>query len=160
MFAAAAIEALARGAEFEVDFVGDGAQLAELRSLTAAHPQIRVHGSLDHADVVELMDASSLVALTSYGFDNQPMTIAEASSRYRGVLYCDPNLREGLTHSGHLTAGPEAAAIADSIVAAGRRPRLPWSRCSEGAVQDSALPSRPPPAWSGSCAPTRTPAAR
>lgn len=137
VFAAAAIEALARGARFEVDFVGDGAQLAELRSLTAGHPEIRVHGSLGHADVVDLMDASALVALTSYGFDNQPMTIAEASSRYRGVLYCDPNLSEGLTHSGHLTAGPEATQIADAIVDLVGDPAS-LIALSEGAVKDSA----------------------
>lgn len=137
VFAAAAIEALARGAQFEVDFVGDGAQLAELRALTAAHPQIRVHGSLGHSEVVGLMDASALVALTSYGFDNQPMTIAEASSRYRGVLYCDPNLSEGLTHSGHLTAGPDAARIADAIVELTGSPAA-LIALSEGAVKDSA----------------------
>lgn len=135
-FAAAAIEALARGASFEVDFVGDGAQLEQLRQVTAPHPQIRVHGNLGHADVVDLMDASSLVALTSYGFDNQPMTIAEASSRYRGVLYCDPNLSEGLAHSGHLTAGPEPSDIADSIVDLVSTPAA-LVRLSEGAVQDS-----------------------
>ncbi len=115
VFAEAAIAALGQ-AEFEVDFVGDGAQLEALRELTAGHPQIRVHGSEPHERVVELMDAASLVALTSYGFDNQPMTIAEASSRYRGVLYCDPNLREGLSHSGFLTETPDAASLTAAIV--------------------------------------------
>jgi glycosyltransferase involved in cell wall biosynthesis len=137
VFAAAVIEALERGAVFDVDFVGDGAQLAELRALTAPHPAIRVHGSLDHAAVVDLMDASALVALTSYGFDNQPMTIAEASSRYRGVLYCDPNLREGLTHSGYLTSGPEVGPIADAIVELVSNPDA-LVELSRGAVTDSA----------------------
>ena len=48
VFAAAAIEALDRGAVFETDFVGDGAQLGALRALTAGHPSIHVHGSLGH----------------------------------------------------------------------------------------------------------------
>ncbi len=136
VFAAAVIEALERGAVFETDFVGDGAQLGALRALTAGHPSIHVHGSLGHPEVVDLMDAASLVALTSYGFDNQPMTIAEASSRYRGVLYCDPNLSEGLAHSGVLTDGPDASQIADAIVAlVGAPDRL--VELSRGAVEDS-----------------------
>jgi glycosyltransferase involved in cell wall biosynthesis len=117
VFAQAAIEALARtGAGFEVDFVGDGSELAQLRRLTDGHDAIRVHGGLDRHAVIDLMDRASLVALTSDGFDNQPMTIAEASSRYRGVLYCDPKLSEGLAHSGWLAATPDAPALADAIV--------------------------------------------
>jgi glycosyltransferase involved in cell wall biosynthesis len=125
VFAEAVLEALERtrrepggahGGGFGVDFVGDGSELTALRRLAEGHPEIRVHGGLDHDAVIDLMDAACLVALTSDGFDNQPMTIAEASSRYRGVLYCDPKLREGLTHSGHLAASPDASALADAIV--------------------------------------------
>ncbi len=135
VFAEAAIAALAT-ARFEVDFVGDGAQLGALRELTAGHPQITVHGSEPHERVVELMDAASLVALTSYGFDNQPMTIAEASSRYRGVLYCDPNLREGLSHSGYLTETPDAASLTAAIVHLTTHPDE-LVALSEGAKLDS-----------------------
>ena len=117
VFAEAVLEALRRtGDRFDVDFVGDGAELSALRRLVAGHPQVTVHGGLDHDTVIDLMDASSAVALTSDGFDNQPMTIAEASSRYRGVLYCDPKLREGLSHSGYRASGPDAAALADALV--------------------------------------------
>ncbi|MCU1439515.1 MAG: hypothetical protein JWP85_512 [Rhodoglobus sp.] len=117
VFAEAVLEALERnGRRFGVDFVGDGSELAALRKLAEGHPEIRVHGGLDHDTVIDLMDAACLVALTSVGFDNQPMTIAEASSRYRGVLYCDPKLREGLSHSGHRAASPDASALADAIV--------------------------------------------
>src|SRR5690606_27597339 len=116
VFAEAAIEALARtGNAFEVDFVGDGSQLPQLRKLTEGHPNIRVHGGLGHAAVIDLIDAASVVVLTSIGFDNQPMTIADASSRYRGVLFCDPNLKEGLANSGYLTETPDASGIADAI---------------------------------------------
>ena len=117
VFAHAVLAALARtGDGFDVDFVGDGAELPALRRLMAGHPSVTVHGGLPHDAVIDLIDASSAVALTSDGFDNQPMTIAEASSRYRGVLYCDPKLREGLAHSGHLAAGPDAPALADALV--------------------------------------------
>jgi glycosyltransferase involved in cell wall biosynthesis len=63
------------------------------------------------------MDESSAVVLSSLGFDNQPMTIAEAVSRERGVLYCDPKLREGLSASGFLSASPDVDGLADALVA-------------------------------------------
>jgi glycosyltransferase involved in cell wall biosynthesis len=116
-FAEAAIEALERTNEgFEVDFVGSGSLLPQVRELVAGHPKFHVLGSLGHAAVMDLMDGAALVALTSHGFDNQPMTIAEAVSRYRGVLFCDPKLREGLGDSGWLSATPDAPALADSLV--------------------------------------------
>lgn len=118
VFARAAIDALARTREgFSVDFVGDGAELSELKALVADHPQIRVHGAVSHEVVLDLMDASSAVVLTSLGFDNQPMTIAEAVSRERGVLYCDPKLREGLEHAGFLSETPDERGLADALVA-------------------------------------------
>jgi hypothetical protein len=134
VFAAAALEALAT-ASFEVDFVGSGTQLDELRSLTADEPRIRVHGNLGHDAVLDLIDGSSAVALTSYGFDNQPMTIAESVSRYRGVLFCDPKLREGLGDSGFLSATPDEHGLAVALVelvAPGRLQQL-----SQGAKKDA-----------------------
>lgn len=116
VFAAAALEAL-RTTDFEVDFVGSGSELDELRALVKDEPRIRVHGSLGHDAVLDLIDASSMVALTSFGFDNQPMTIAESVSRYRGVLFCDPKLREGLGGSGYLAATPDARGLAEALVA-------------------------------------------
>lgn len=117
VFAQAAIEALSVvGDAFSVDFVGDGADLAALQKLADDHPQLRVHGSLPHAEVLDLMDAASAVVLSSLGFDNQPMTIAEAVSRERGVLYCDPKLREGLTRAGILSESPDAAGLSATIV--------------------------------------------
>lgn len=117
VFAQAAIEALSvTGDAFSVDFVGDGADLPALQKLSAQHPQLRVHGSLPHNQVLDLMDAASAVVLSSLGFDNQPMTIAEAVSRERGVLYCDPKLREGLTGAGFLSKSPDVAGLAAALV--------------------------------------------
>src|SRR5690606_17878141 len=72
---------------FEVDMVGSGSLDAAVRA-AATHPSITLHGAQPHARVRELIDAASLLAITSLGFDNQPMTITEAISRHRGVLYC------------------------------------------------------------------------
>ena len=63
-----------------------------------------------------LLDASHLTALTSHGFDNQPMTVVESIRAGRGVLHTDPRLREGLDRAGLLAARPDATAIADLLV--------------------------------------------
>ncbi|MBC7763459.1 MAG: glycosyltransferase [Candidatus Saccharibacteria bacterium] len=138
-FARAVITALARTNNgFTVDFVGEGSDFAALTKLAADHPEIRVRGALPHADVLALMDASAAIALTSLGFDNQPMTIAEAVSRERGVLYCDPKLTEGLLHSGYRSETPDDAGLADAIVALVEDPSL-LITLSRGALIDREL---------------------
>ena len=137
VFAEAALRAL-KLASFEVDFVGDGSQLDELRTLTTDAPGIRVHGNLGHEAVLQLIDDSSLVVLTSYGFDNQPMTIAESVSRYRGVLFCDPKLREGLGSSGYLSADPSAEALAEALVTLSTE-KGALQELSRGAKQDAVI---------------------
>lgn len=139
VFAQAAIDALAALPDgFTVDFVGDGAEIGALRRLTADDPQIRVHGSLPHEQVLALMDSSAAVVLTSLGFDNQPMTIAEAVSRERGVLYCDPQLREGLGNAGYLSENPDASGLAAALVALSSDPELLLG-LSRGALLDREL---------------------
>lgn len=139
VFARAAIAALAQTDHpFSVDFVGEGGDLAELRALAAGHDRIRIQGALPHDAVLDLMDRSSAVVVSSLGFDNQPMTIAEAVSRERGVLFCDPKLKEGLTHSGYLTATPDEAGFTEAILAlVGDPARLP--ALSAGARKDRDL---------------------
>jgi glycosyltransferase involved in cell wall biosynthesis len=137
VFAEAALEALGlTGGAFEVDIVGDGAELPALRALVGDEPRIRVHGGLDNAAVIDLVDASSIVASTSHGFDNQPMTIAEAATRYRGVLYCDPRLSEGLSRSGRLSPAPDAHSIAATMASLMTAPDELLA-LSSGALADS-----------------------
>lgn len=140
VFARAAIDALERTDNgFTVDFVGEGAELAELTALAADHPNLHIKGALSHEDVLELMDNSSAVVLSSLGFDNQPMTIAEAVSRQRGVLYCDPKLREGLLHSGFLSQNPDVDGLADAIVALVTNPELLLALSAGAAIDRSAF---------------------
>lgn len=139
MFAEAAIRALGRTANgFTVDFVGNGTELAALRRMTADYPNIRVHGALEHEKVLDLMDSSAAVVLTSLGFDNQPMTIAEAVSRERGVLYCDPKLEEGLGQAGFLSDTSDADGLADALVTLASEPQR-LIELSQGAARDHAL---------------------
>jgi glycosyltransferase involved in cell wall biosynthesis len=138
VFAQAILAARARTmAPFEVDIVGEGSELAKVRALVGREPGVRVHGALPHADVLDLIDASAIVAITSVGFDNQPMTIAEAVSRHRGILYCDPALTEGLERAGARTASPSADGIADMIVGLVEHPER-LAQLSAGAAADAA----------------------
>jgi glycosyltransferase involved in cell wall biosynthesis len=66
------------------------------------------------------------------------MTIAEAVSRERGVLYCDPKLKEGLLNSGYLSESPDDAGLADAIVALVEDPSL-LVGLSRGALVDREL---------------------
>src|SRR5690554_2825654 len=139
VFAEAAIQALERTNNgFTVDFVGDGAELGTLRRMTEQYPNIRVHGALDHDRVLDLMDGSAAVVLSSVGFDNQPMTIAEAVSRERGVLYCDPKLTEGLGQAGFLAETPDVDGLADALVTLVSEP-AELIELSQGAARDHAL---------------------
>src|SRR5690606_19537400 len=139
VFAEAAVAALqAAPGAFSVDFVGDGSELAALRRVVADRPEIRVHGNLPHERVLRMMDEAAVVVLTSLGFDNQPMTVAEAVSRRRGVLYCDPKLREGLESSGYLSETPDAAGLAAALTALSHDPERVLA-LSRGAVRDREL---------------------
>lgn len=122
---------------FFVDIIGDGFLLPAAQKLAGNDPQTIFHGRLSQEEVIQHIDNGSLVAVSSYNFDNQPMIIAEAISRHRGVLYCDPNLREGTEHAGYLT-GPEPKAIAKGIIDLVEHPQK-IKKLSDGATKDKTI---------------------
>lgn len=95
---------------------GDGHLLPVARAVGRDVPGLVLLGRLDRGGVRRLLEASQLTALTSHGFDNQPMTVVESIRVGRGVLHTDARLTEGLDRAGLLTAAPGAAAIADLLV--------------------------------------------
>lgn len=102
---------------FDVTVVGDGPLLSRCRALAArAGLPVTFTGRLPRSGVVARIRAAHLVALTSSGFDNQPMTVAEALSQARGVLYVDPRLTEGLSEAGILAPDPTPAGMAQALV--------------------------------------------
>ena len=126
IFIRAAVAAVDRLGADKIDFtvVGDGPQLARARSTTADRPGISFLGRQHHGRVGELLGRSHLLALTSYGFDNQPMTIVEAVMALRGVIYCDPALSEGLGGPGILAPPDEAGLAARFVELAGDPDRV------------------------------------
>ncbi|WP_375387850.1 glycosyltransferase family 4 protein [uncultured Amnibacterium sp.] len=99
-----------------VAIAGDGLLLPVARALAADVPGLVLLGRLERQAVRDLLAASHLSALTSNGFDNQPMTVVESIRAGRPVLHTDPRLTEGLDVAGLLTATPDARGIADVLV--------------------------------------------
>jgi glycosyltransferase involved in cell wall biosynthesis len=104
--------------------IGDGLQLAQARSAAAGIAGVRFLGRVDNETVRTHIVGSHLTCLTSHGFDNQPMTVVESILLGRGVFYVDPELREGLTASGVLAAGPDPESMADKLAELVERPDL------------------------------------
>ena len=116
-FAEAAMAAIEASAHpITVDMVGAGSLLGTLRARTREQPAITVHGGLTRDRVAALLDDASVLALSSIGFDNQPMTISEAISRHRGVLYGDPRLADSVGAAGVLARDASVPALAEAMV--------------------------------------------
>lgn len=107
---------------FEVEIVGEG-PLRAVAEQRAGDAPVRFLGRLPREGVHERMRAAHLVALTSHGFDNQPVTIVEALEARRGIFYVDPALTEGTELSGIRASGPDVRAMAQLLTALVRDPR-------------------------------------
>ena len=106
------IEALAKAHNLDAELilVGEGpthSQLEELVSERKLGSKVRFMGNLSNAAVREIMRESDILCLASYNFDNQPMVIIEALEAGLPVVYCDPNLKEGLSASNSLLIDKE-----------------------------------------------------
>lgn len=97
--AMAARRTLGPGA-LSVELIGDGPLLPAVKRAIASEGapdplDMRLLGRLTRDQVRERIRRSHLVALTSLGFDNQPVVVVEAFNEARSVLYVDANLQEG-----------------------------------------------------------------
>lgn len=107
---------------FEVEIVGEGPLRAAAEQRVDDAP-VRFLGRLPREAVQERMRAAHLIALTSFGFDNQPVTIVEALEARRGIFYVDPALTEGTELSGIRASGPDVRAMAQLLTTLVRDPR-------------------------------------
>lgn len=114
---AAAIACEVVGAErLEVTIVGAGPLLSRVRSLVERAPGVRVLGRVNNSAVAALLASHHATALTSFGYDNQPMTVAESIVALRGVIYVDGRLREGLDQAGILIEDRSVEGMAVALV--------------------------------------------
>ncbi len=88
--------------------VGDGPEEANLMNKAAelgVKDRVVFMGRQSPEVVAALLKQADVFALASYRFDNQPMVILEAIASGLPVVYCDDNLKEGLTTDNSLLAG-------------------------------------------------------
>ncbi|WP_152361485.1 glycosyltransferase [Microlunatus speluncae] len=144
-FVRGAVRALDRvgAGRLAITIAGDGEQLPAARRIARDHPAITFLGRRPHAEIVRLLHDHHLLALTSYGFDNQPMSIVEAILAGRGVLYCDPRLTEGTTNddrpaAGILTDGPDEASWTERLIELAEDPGRAAAAC-QAAVTTRAI---------------------
>lgn len=107
-FLAAAIEALdvVGPGLLRIDLLGTGPQFCAAARMIDDRPGIRLHGRVPHDDIPQWLARSHCSVLSSLGWDNQPMTVAESITALRGVIWCDPALTEGLDRAGIPAFGP------------------------------------------------------
>ncbi|MCS3442172.1 glycosyltransferase family 4 protein [Microbacterium phyllosphaerae] len=120
----------------EVTVVGDGPLLADAKKAARTVAQrtgnrVRFTGRVDRNEVSRLMGKSHLVALTSHGFDNQPVVVVEAFDVARSVLYVDPRLEEGLAEAGILCSGPDVGGMATTLIELVREPSIVIHRSAQ-----------------------------
>lgn len=112
----------------EVTIVGDGPLLPRAREIVATRAAapaaglVRFVGRVDRDQVRTIMRDSHLVALTSLGFDNQPVIVVEAFNEARSVLYVDSALQEGLSEAGILCEPADAQGMSQTLIDLVRHP--------------------------------------
>lgn len=91
--------------------VGDGPERENLEKQVASlglEERVAFMGLQPPNVVAALLKQADVFALASYRFDNQPMVILEAIASGLPVVYCDNNLKEGLTpENSYLTSGTD-----------------------------------------------------
>ncbi|MEE1621226.1 glycosyltransferase family 4 protein [Zafaria sp. Z1313] len=121
----------------QVSVIGDGLQLAEAKAAARGLEGVEFLGRVDNATVRGLVSRAHLTCLSSFGFDNQPMTVVESVLLGRGVFYVDPELREGLATCGYMAPAPDIDSMADALVELAEDPAIAekLSRAAGGAAE-------------------------
>jgi glycosyltransferase involved in cell wall biosynthesis len=81
-----AIEALGHIEGVELDIYGAGSEVATIKQCVKKHKlgkRVHLKGRASQTKIIEAMSDHDVLLYTSYGFDNQPMVLLEATSWYR-----------------------------------------------------------------------------
>jgi glycosyltransferase involved in cell wall biosynthesis len=104
-YAIEAFNKIAKMYNAELFIVGDGPDTDRCFNLVNdLGLQDRVHflGNVTNTVAKDLLSDADVMVLPSYNFDNQPMVILESLVASVGILYCDPQLQDGLTSGNSL----------------------------------------------------------
>lgn len=93
--------------EFHVFGVGNELNLAKAYAL-AHKMNVKFYGSVPRDEILKKMQKCHLSVMTSYNFDNQPMTLLEASFTGLPVFFCDADMKEVVPEGGYVFSdGPD-----------------------------------------------------
>jgi Glycosyltransferase len=109
--------------KFFVDIIGDG-NLLETMKQKFQLDTVTFYGKQPHEKIVSYIDKSDIVALSSYHFDNQPMTIAEGITRFRPIFYCDERLSKEIQSAGYMSKNESINSMAEAIVKLVENPQI------------------------------------
>ncbi len=101
----------------QLDIVGTGDQLGQLKRLAKGHSNIIFHEQVkDINRVAKFYTNANVFVLASHKFDTQAITIAEAVTAGLPVVYCDSRLDIGVSRANSiLTKGPDVASISQAM---------------------------------------------
>lgn len=104
-------------ARFELSIIGDGPDRQRLENLVLSLglKHISLTGRLSPTLVRRELRRADVGVLASHNFDNQPMTVLEYLASALPVLYCDPQLTEGLNQKNSLLSKPDVKSLAKSL---------------------------------------------
>lgn len=113
-------------ARYELHIFGDGNEAGRAKKYVAKNKiNAKFYGSVDRMTIYRAMQKSHIVAMTSYNFDNQSMTLLEAEAMGMPVLICDPDMKEVVCKGGaYCASGPKARDIAAVIEKIAAKPEL------------------------------------
>lgn len=104
---------------WQLEVFGNGNELRKARSYVLSHglaKKVKFYGMVPHDELLLKQREAHLLAMPSYGFDNQSMTLLEAVAAGLPVLYCDPDMKEVVPAGGAvLTKTPEPEAMAEEL---------------------------------------------
>lgn len=121
-----------------VRIVGGGPRTRSVRRLLAGQPGFDLCGRVSPGEVVRLLARSHVSVLSSIGWDNQPMTVAESITALRPVIWSDPALREGLDRAGIAAFGACPSVLAETLIDLATDP-TPVLQASAAAVEARSL---------------------
>lgn len=101
----------------QVDVVGSGPQFASATRIVEGIEGIRLHGRVPNEEIPQWLERSHVTVLSSIGWDNQPMSVAESIMALRGVVWADPELTEGLSEAGIAAFGADEGVMQDRLCA-------------------------------------------
>ena len=103
--------------KYQMEVYGDGSDFARAKKYASRHKlNVKFYGNASFEKVRKAIERAHLGILTSYNFDNYPMTLVEDEATGLPVLICDPDMREILPEGGYVLCKNETVdGIAEAI---------------------------------------------